>query len=529
MLPRTTVRAARASELRLRIKALTLLAFCFVFATQSQRAQERVHGTFSAPEVRLNEPTSSVVGTRPTVIPLGQTKVIVLWEDNRNEVAFQQHTIFAQKLNYPELLSENLALTLPDAFSTQPDAVVLKLQNEILLSWQEYTRTLQHSNILTQVFDTSLVQKGAPFFASRDSMRYPVRPRIAACDSIFALVWQESAERQASMLRLFSTNTSPRTDTIRQNSGLVQNALLPSVAVRSDGSVFSAWIDKGASKRGVMLRSYSAQGTSMSIPRRLNEFTDDRQITKPEMIALQNGHVLCAWADARAGEWNVYAQFIDSDGLVYGGNIPVSNDLKPITLSAVSLASSSGRILLVWEAMRDGQITIAGQWLRLDGSFLGSNAYLLDEGPWDGKIPHVAFTDGAAYLAWNDNRFSDQPNQFDVFVKKIDVPADPSAVAFADVEHSFKLHQNYPNPFSTSTTIRIDAHPSIVNGQLASLKLYDMMGREVNDLSHRLHAMSAFTHSITLQASDFPQSGLYVYQMRARGRVESRMMSVVKR
>jgi hypothetical protein len=46
------------------------------------------------------------------------------------------------------------------------------------------------------------------------------------------------------------------------------------------------------------------------------------------------------------------------------------------------------------------------------------------------------------------------------------------------VPRTFKMEQNYPNPFNPTTTIRF----SVARSGLVSLKIYDVLGREVSTL-----------------------------------------------
>ncbi len=83
------------------------------------------------------------------------------------------------------------------------------------------------------------------------------------------------------------------------------------------------------------------------------------------------------------------------------------------------------------------------------------------------------------------------------------------------------LEQNYPNPFAESTEIGFSLNkPSQVG-----LTVYDLLGREVMQLVDGDRAAGAYR--VTIDASGLP-SGMYVYQLEAGGRVETKLMSIVK-
>ena len=78
------------------------------------------------------------------------------------------------------------------------------------------------------------------------------------------------------------------------------------------------------------------------------------------------------------------------------------------------------------------------------------------------------------------------------------------------------LKQNFPNPFSSSTMIKIEISRSYNRSfiQGAHLKVFDVLGREVLDLSNELERSlidGAFV--IKLASFQFPKSGIYFYQL----------------
>ncbi len=98
------------------------------------------------------------------------------------------------------------------------------------------------------------------------------------------------------------------------------------------------------------------------------------------------------------------------------------------------------------------------------------------------------------------------------------VSATPSAAA---IPTDFALHAPYPNPFNPSTTIRYDVKET----GLLSLKIFDLLGREVATLVH--YIVPAGTYSIDWNADDLP-SGLYLCRMEAAGFQETRKMVLLK-
>ncbi|KAA0222370.1 T9SS C-terminal target domain-containing protein [candidate division KSB1 bacterium] len=83
-----------------------------------------------------------------------------------------------------------------------------------------------------------------------------------------------------------------------------------------------------------------------------------------------------------------------------------------------------------------------------------------------------------------------------------EVDDDPAIVS------TFKLEQNYPNPFNPETVISF----SLPRAGLATLKIYDALGREVATLTN--HMMAAGEHQIRWRSSGLA-SGVYFYRLQA--------------
>ena len=89
------------------------------------------------------------------------------------------------------------------------------------------------------------------------------------------------------------------------------------------------------------------------------------------------------------------------------------------------------------------------------------------------------------------------------------------------VPEKFELHQNYPNPFNPSTTINFD----IISSGHVSLKVYDLLGREIAVLADEYLRAGIYAHVFT--ASNL-SSGVYFYELRAGGFEKTLRMVVVR-
>jgi hypothetical protein len=105
-----------------------------------------------------------------------------------------------------------------------------------------------------------------------------------------------------------------------------------------------------------------------------------------------------------------------------------------------------------------------------------------------------------------------------------ETPPDPpflTAVTNEEVPTVFALEQNYPNPFNPKTEIRF----GVASSGFVTLKVYDLLGREVATLVEDLRPAGAY--SVTFDASSLA-SGVYLYRMQAGSFTDLKKLVVLK-
>jgi photosystem II stability/assembly factor-like uncharacterized protein len=90
-----------------------------------------------------------------------------------------------------------------------------------------------------------------------------------------------------------------------------------------------------------------------------------------------------------------------------------------------------------------------------------------------------------------------------------------------EIPQQFVLKQNYPNPFNPSTTIEF----SISKQSFVTLKVYDLLGREVTSLVNK--ELQSGSYKTQFNASNLA-SGVYLYRLNANGITQTRKLTVMK-
>jgi hypothetical protein len=97
------------------------------------------------------------------------------------------------------------------------------------------------------------------------------------------------------------------------------------------------------------------------------------------------------------------------------------------------------------------------------------------------------------------------------------------------IPRQYYLSQNYPNPFNPTTKIKFDiaqhTRYSLLGGDRVSLKVYDIMGRELATLVNE--QLLPGTYSVDWNASAFP-SGIYFYKIISGDYTETKRMIFIK-
>ena len=130
------------------------------------------------------------------------------------------------------------------------------------------------------------------------------------------------------------------------------------------------------------------------------------------------------------------------------------------------------------------------------------------------------FVQGAGYMRIRAELVSN-PSQFIELDFRANTPQTIGITNISSVANEFSLSQNYPNPFNPNTKINF----SIPKSDHVSLRVYDMLGREVSVLVNG--QLTAGEYQADFNAKGL-SSGMYYYSLRAGEYVDVKKMVLVK-
>jgi hypothetical protein len=90
-----------------------------------------------------------------------------------------------------------------------------------------------------------------------------------------------------------------------------------------------------------------------------------------------------------------------------------------------------------------------------------------------------------------------------------------------NIPSTYSLKQNYPNPFNPVTKISYD----IPKQGLVTMKVYDVLGREVRELVNEVKAPGNYT--VDFNGTEL-SSGVYFYKLEANGFSDIKRMILIK-
>ncbi len=123
------------------------------------------------------------------------------------------------------------------------------------------------------------------------------------------------------------------------------------------------------------------------------------------------------------------------------------------------------------------------------------------------------------YTIWEDSSKDGRINLYGI--KRINPSGDVNNPGKKKL--SYKLFQNYPNPFNPTTKIGFQ----IANPGFVSLKIYDILGREVATLIHE--EKQAGEYEVNFDAGKFNlPSGIYFYRLRAGAFLQTKKLILIK-
>ncbi len=279
------------------------------------------------------------------------------------------------------------------------------------------------------------------------------------------------------------------------------------------GGAIITWTDRRNSNNDIYAQSVNSSGVVEWTTNGVAICTAIGSQDAPQLVNDCSGGAIIAWEDVRNGSGNadIYAQHVGSDGTL------------PVQLSSFHVRRlSHGEVLLNWVTISEvsnygfyvqRSLQNTQQWEDLPNSFVPGHGTT--------NQPHnYSFTDNAAPAGELEYRLK----QIDLdgtihYSEPISVSSLTSVKEPAPIE--FALEQNYPNPFNPTTEIRYQTSEV---GHV-TLTVYDVLGRQVTTLVNAVEEPGY--KSVQFDATNL-SSGMYFYKLESGSFAQSKKMLIIK-
>ena len=249
---------------------------------------------------------------------------------------------------------------------------------------------------------------------------------------------------------------------------------------------------------------------------------------------------VAGWGDNYSVGWNGYIYIEEAGEYGFG---TISDDGSQIFVDSVLIVDNSELQWYDWEDnISEGDTSgVPFPPLVLDSGFHEISVSFYENASYDGiELWWLKPGSGPSDIPYYGTNFHGIPPAYNPDTNWELVP---TVVLFTNIDtitsiqnpddakqlpDAFRLSQNCPNPFNPSTTLRFQISPQV--GELITLRVYDVMGREIKTLVNE--KLSPGNYAVDWNGTDDTDrpvaSGIYLYRMRSGNYTEIRKMILIR-
>jgi hypothetical protein len=243
--------------------------------------------------------------------------------------------------------------------------------------------------------------------------------------------------------------------------------------------------------------------------------TADGSQNETQAIFDNDSSVVITWTDKRNVFPNVFCQKLDRSGNIYWSQngIYVGSHIsyKP------KIALSKESFIIIWISS-NLSLDIYAQQLSRNGScsYPSGGTAICNADGTQNNASLISASNENTIVVWEDSR-----NNPDIYAQNIRYVPTGIMNDFPHQPNTFILFQNYPNPFNPTTVI---SYQLPVNSKV-TLKVYDILGREITTIVNE--EKSAGSYEVEFYAANLP-SGVYFYILEAGSKIFTKKLLLLK-
>jgi len=270
------------------------------------------------------------------------------------------HSIFFQRFNQDGSFQGLFTIVNDNNYGERAlPKVVWTTPDNFIIVWQDSRRN--QKDIYLQMFDSLGIQQGINKKVNDDfGGNVQVNSKVAMDSSgNFVIVWQDNRNGNNDIyFQRYNSNGIPQGTNMKVNDDDSNaNQLLPCIAMSSNGNFVIAWQDNRNGNFDIFYQRYNSNGISQGVNTIVNDDVGNRDQSSPAIAMDAAGNFVIVWQDARAGyifNDDIYFQRYTFNGIPIGSNIKVNDDTNNKEQEKPSIAmNASGNFVIAWRDNRN--------------------------------------------------------------------------------------------------------------------------------------------------------------------------------
>jgi len=481
-------------------------------------------GTTMGENSTVNDDVASENQKYPSIAIDGSENFIIAWADDRSD----GRDIYAQRFTDDGIALGNDFKVNDDTGEnwTSMPSVATNPDGSFVIAWSD-PRFGDCPNIFAQRYTADGTPLGSNFRVSYLSAAMNYNPRVVCKpNGDFIICWSDGDEGGKDDLmqpgstrrnkqkifydepdvwaQQFLSDGTPIGENFRVNDNTVYSFQQNSdIAVDGNGNFVICWDDNRSGFYEIYLQRYLTDGTPLGSNFKVEDAIYSDWELDPSVCMDDEGNFRVAWRDARNDIMDIFCRQFDNSGTATGPSFQVNTSTETGYRNGPCISANTiGDFIVTWTDETDNDQNIIAQQFLSDDTPYGTNFVVSNITEKEQSFPSVALSNNRIFTTWHDNH--DEQTGFDVYanVKDWDFWVGINENSPGKTSPLPYLHQNYPNPFCNSTTIKFDL-PEPVE---VKIEIYNQFGQKGETILDK--RLTEGLHEIKFEAGDLP-GGVY--------------------
>jgi hypothetical protein len=343
----------------------------------------------------------------PTLISDGSGGAIMAWTDNRSG----NSDIYAQRVNSSGVVQwtvDGVAISTAASIQASPK-IISDGSGGAIITWYD-DRGGNYDIYAQRVNSTGVPQwaaDGAAISTAANSQYKPTLISDGLGGAIITWTDDRSGNYDIYAQRVNSSGAVQWTADGAAISTAADSQNEPTLISDGSGGAIITWYDNRSGNPDIYAQRVNSSGAVQWTADGAAISTASGEQYEPCLISDGSGGALITWFDYRSGDWDIYAQRVNSSGIVQWTADGVAISVAADEQSYPQIVSDgSGGAIITWQDYRDGGYDIYAQRVNSSGAAQWpADGAAISTASGDQKNPElVSDGSGGAIILWFDNR-----------------------------------------------------------------------------------------------------------------------------